>query len=253
MSAALALLRVDFHGSDLDLVRLQDGDVGAALRVVCADVGINFASQTKRLARLRKAGARWATVVMTTTVGADGRARQMLVLPRRAIPMWAATLDVSRVAASKRERLALYQDVAADFLADRFLGPRLNPASVAALVAPYEAQVHALKVDKTALLVRLTEASRSTISPDELAQVKGHITAIARSWTELGKSKSVRGARRSIQNVVFRRLWAERGHRLDLLPRALVPQIIASLQTLRDDAERDLRRARPTLFDGARS
>jgi hypothetical protein len=35
---------------------------------------------------------------MMVTVGADGKPRPMTVLPRRSIPMWAATLDTSRCA-----------------------------------------------------------------------------------------------------------------------------------------------------------
>jgi hypothetical protein len=65
-------------------------------------------SQLKRLARTAAAGARWAVTVVATVTGTDGKSYQMVVLPRRSIPMWAATLDASRCAPAVLELNSFY-------------------------------------------------------------------------------------------------------------------------------------------------
>lgn len=132
------IVRFNFHGDDLDVVHLEGGDVGVSLKRLCEAVPIDYPSQRKRLLRAAKAGARWATVVKMTTVGLDGKPRTMLVLPRRSIPMWAATVDLGMVDEASRpgitEKLAFYQDQAADLLADHFLGRRRTDADTTALI-----------------------------------------------------------------------------------------------------------------------
>jgi hypothetical protein len=53
-----------------------------------------------------KSGARWATVFMVKTVAADQEAQPMVILPRRSIPTWAVTLDASRCAPRELARFA---------------------------------------------------------------------------------------------------------------------------------------------------
>lgn len=58
------------------------------------------------------------------TVQVDGQGRAMVFLPRRSIPMWAATIDAGRVAEHVRTKIVAYQNEAADVLAEHFLGRR---------------------------------------------------------------------------------------------------------------------------------
>lgn len=116
------IIKYDFEGDELLLVRLPDGSGGALLRRLCDSVGVDFDAQRRRLARAAEAGAKWATVVVMTTVAEDGREREMLVLPIRAIPMWAATIDAGRVKTDEaKTKLVRYQDKAADVLARVFV------------------------------------------------------------------------------------------------------------------------------------
>lgn len=110
-----------FNGDDLDVVRLPDGDVGVSFHRLCELVGVGFSSQARRLNRTRGTGALWATVVTVATVAADGKVREMAILPRPAIPMWAATLEASRCAPEARRKLTAFQDEAANVLAAVFL------------------------------------------------------------------------------------------------------------------------------------
>jgi DNA-binding XRE family transcriptional regulator len=120
------------------VVPLLDGsDVGVSLRRLCEATPVDFASQTTRLARAAKKGACWAVVAKMTTTGADGKQYTMLVLPRRSIPMWAATVSLAKVREDLRpgatKKLARDQDECAEALADRFLGPRYRAAPAASL------------------------------------------------------------------------------------------------------------------------
>lgn len=134
-----------FDGDRLDVVRLQDGDVGVTLRRLCEVVGIGLSSQLKRLNRTEALGARWAGVVTMTTTAADQKAYPMIVLPRRSIPMWAATLEAGRCAPGVRSKLLAFQDKAADALAAAFLPDSapfatLVQNAIAPLVATNELQ-----------------------------------------------------------------------------------------------------------------
>jgi len=110
-----------FQNDRLDVVRLPDGDVGVTLRRLCEIVGVSLSSQLKRLNRTSAEGAAWATVVTMTTVAGDGKTREMAILPRESIPMWAVTLNASRCAPGVQLKLLAYQDQAAKALAAAFL------------------------------------------------------------------------------------------------------------------------------------
>lgn len=68
------LRQVSFHGAHI----IVTDDQLVALRPVCEAMGLDYPSQYKRLQRTS-----WATVVMMTTVGADGKSREMP--PRRRV------------------------------------------------------------------------------------------------------------------------------------------------------------------------
>jgi P22_AR N-terminal domain len=131
-----------FDGGSLDVTRRPDGDVGVTLRRLCEIVGVTFPSQLNRLRRASELGARWATVFMMNTVGAD---HAMIVIPRRSIPMWAATLNASRCAPGVQPKLVAFQDEAADVLAAAFMPDNLplteRLEKALALLADFYAQL----------------------------------------------------------------------------------------------------------------
>lgn len=72
---------------------LRSGAQGwVLLKPLCEQLGLNFSGQRQRLERQP-----WATVCMMTTVGADGKDRQMYCLDASKVGMWLATLDTKRV------------------------------------------------------------------------------------------------------------------------------------------------------------
>jgi hypothetical protein len=133
VTANLALF--DFRGDALDVARFPDGDVGVTVRALSAAIGLDADGQLNRLARAAAQGARWATTSIMEAVAADGRVRPMAFLPRRSIPMWAATVDASRCAPEVQAKLVAYQDDAAEALARAFL-PGESPAGRSPVLSP---------------------------------------------------------------------------------------------------------------------
>nr|WP_244975149.1 phage antirepressor N-terminal domain-containing protein [Mycobacterium heckeshornense] len=70
---------------------------------LCDSLGVDPDSRAKNL-RSRS----WATTVLKTVVAGDGRSREMLMIDRRTLTMWRATLDERRFA--EAERAAISRD-----------------------------------------------------------------------------------------------------------------------------------------------
>jgi hypothetical protein len=100
-----------------------NGQAMAALKPMCESVGIDYSNQLKKLR-----SKSWATIVLSTTVGADGRSREMAMIDRRTIPMWLAGIDENRVKEEARPILIALQSEAADALDAYFHdGGAINP------------------------------------------------------------------------------------------------------------------------------
>lgn len=146
------LVSVDFHGDRLEALR--DGErVSVVVRPVCDALGLDADSQMKRLRR-----ATWATPAMMAVVADDGRSREMMTLDLDALPMWLATIEVSRVKPEIRPKLIDYQRECARVLRDHFFGRRTTAeahllADVVTLVREQGRQIDALRTTLAALPV----------------------------------------------------------------------------------------------------
>jgi hypothetical protein len=160
---ASEILRFNFRGDELDVVRLPDGDVGVPLKRLCEVLGPDVEGQRQRLARAATLGAAWAALPSIKAVDATGGVRDLLILPRRSIPMWAATIDASRVSDEVRPKVIAYQDECADVLAAAFLTPAHAPAHPTELAG------------RPALLARLAGDVRlALLEGDEVAAATLH-------------------------------------------------------------------------------
>lgn len=124
------LVAVPVPGADLPMQAAQiDGRAFVAFRPLCDSLGVDPDTQAKKL-RSRS----WATTVLTTVVAADGRARDMLMVDRRTLTMWLATLDERRVGEAARDRVIAYQAQAADaldaYFNQRIAAPAMNQLDV---------------------------------------------------------------------------------------------------------------------------
>lgn len=104
-------------------LELIEGEM-IALKPMCEAIGLSYSSQYEKLQR-----SEWATVRVTRTDGADGRNREMTTIHKDSVPMWLATIPVSRLKNEEAKRtLITYQKEAAKALNDYFTkGAAINP------------------------------------------------------------------------------------------------------------------------------
>lgn len=188
--------RIPFHGSTL-LAQRIDGDVFTALKPICEGMGIDFSSQRKRLQQQA-----WATVVMITTVAADGKNRELFGVNRKTLTMWLATIDTSRIKdPTVRHNVVTYQNECAEAL-DAYFNHgvavrdhddpdrRVRILSEAMLIAQQEMQSKDLTItrqqrelDERRPLALLGEAFASTDGTMSVTQAARHFQTIDRRMT----------------------------------------------------------------------
>ncbi len=76
------------------------------IRPICEILGLDFSAQRQKIERDEILGS---SVVMTTTVGADGKQREMYCLPLKFIFGWLFTIDTSRVNSEVRPTVVAYK------------------------------------------------------------------------------------------------------------------------------------------------
>lgn len=152
------LTQIPFH--DTTIYTTADGAY-VALRPVCEALGLDYASQFKRVQNQP-----WATVVMMTTVAADSKMREMTFIDRRTFTMWLATIDTGRLKNEHtRELVRTYQCEAADAL-DKYFneGTAVNPRAVEASASGTEDRA----LNRAAGLADLIGKFRGIIADDYL-------------------------------------------------------------------------------------
>lgn len=145
------LTAIPFHGQTILAQQDGNGTVHVALKPICDNMDIDYSSQLKRLKRQE-----WATVVMMTTVGADGKNRDMTAIDRRTFAMWLATIDTARVKnEDARNLIVAYQCEAADVLDAYFSGTLRQEAP--------DAETMRMLTEANTVLVAANEALRETV------------------------------------------------------------------------------------------
>lgn len=108
------IVHVPFNGDDV-LCADIDGKPHVVLKPALDSIGLDYSSQRAKLA-----GKSWATMVLVTSVGEDGRAREMVAVDLRTFLMLLATVDERRVAEIVRPALVAYQSQVADVIEAHF-------------------------------------------------------------------------------------------------------------------------------------
>lgn len=151
----MSIVTIPFHGTNVQAVDV-DGTPHVVFRPLVESIGMDFASQYRRLN-----GKSWATIVKTTTVGADGKNRDMTVIDVRTLTMWLATIDENRVSEEARPLVVAYQSEIADVIEAYWTkGGAINPRAD-------EHQMNALIFQARAQM-ELAQAARGLIHPDHL-------------------------------------------------------------------------------------
>lgn len=217
------IVEVQFQGDRIQATR-EGEQVWVVVKRVCEALGIEHSAQvTKLKTRL------WATMSTIDTVGADGRSRAILCLDLDSLPMWLATIEVSRVRPEARDKLIAYQRECARVLRDHFFGRHVdNPSSLAPIlgqIATALTQLVQRQDNFDARLVALEGRSGAAIQRYEAASIKRRITAAARRSVRLGQHGGKwRRAQLVLQSRVQRAAnWTGAGSSWDRLPAAYYP------------------------------
>jgi hypothetical protein len=99
-----------------------DGREWAALKPMCETLGIDHATQLRKLQRRS-----WAVVGQKPMTAPDGKSYQTTVIDSHTIPLWLATIDENRVAPEAKSKLIAYQREAAEAL-DAYFNQRMSNA-----------------------------------------------------------------------------------------------------------------------------
>lgn len=151
------LVTIPVPGASSPIMAVQhDGTEWAAVRPICDALGIDSKSQRAKLH-----GKSWATGVIITSVGADGKSRDMFMVDRRTLTMWLATIDTNRINENARPTLEAFQLEAANALDAYFHnGGAINPRAD-------EHQLNAL-LRQSQMQMELCQAAKGLIHPDHL-------------------------------------------------------------------------------------
>lgn len=127
------MIKVDVCGSELEAGK-EGETVWVSIRRVCEALELTEQGQ---LTKLR--GKSWARVTMIVTqMPGDDQRRETACIPLKALPMWLATINASKVDARARPTLERFQMEAADVLADHFLGGHRRRSAPARMMSRAE-------------------------------------------------------------------------------------------------------------------
>ena len=114
--------QIDFYGDKLDVVDMEDGKPGVAMRRLVENLGLDWGSQTRKLDD---------PIYMCchmTTHDTSGREQKMLVMPVKSIPAYLFSINSNKVREDLREKLVRYQLECVDVLYNYWAkGYAVNP------------------------------------------------------------------------------------------------------------------------------
>lgn len=153
---------IPFHGTHVQSVEI-DGKPHIVLRPLVESIGMNWASQFTKLN-----GKSWATVATSTTVGADGKNREMTVIDLRTLTMWLATIDENRVSAEARPLVVAYQAEIADVIENYWtkggaINPRADEHQINAMIRQSQMQMELCQIAKGLIRAEHLEAKARVI------------------------------------------------------------------------------------------
>ena len=133
-----------------------------AVKPVCEILGVDFSAQRSKLKEHPVFGS---TMVLSTTVGADGKDREMVCIPLRFFPGWLFSINPDNVKEDAREKLMEYQlkcnDVLYDYFFSRVDFSRKKEVVVARAKDTCDEKLEQLHIAKSELKVAENELSKA--------------------------------------------------------------------------------------------
>jgi len=250
------IIQVPFNGEHIDAV--QDGDtVWVGVRRCCENLGLAYQPQHEKLRKVP-----WATITNIVTVADDGKPRPMTMLRADKLPQWLATINVNKVRAEIREKLAAYQCEAADVLAAYFTPEhaQVQPHVLERMNANSEAlldRFHALQgicerlmhqsVEREKIVLTMQDKicalESPTISSVDVFNLKGKMHCIA-DFVARNNGTSAKSERMLIENELRGRIGYERkkAHSWKNLPRDMFAKAWLELEAIKQVKEAEIGR-----------
>ncbi|AIK84049.1 hypothetical protein CGLAR1_01925 [Corynebacterium glutamicum] len=123
-SVSVEVATIPFHGTDIQSVEV-DGEPYVVFRPLVESIGLDFRSQSRRLA-----GKSWAGMVKMT-IPSGGGPQEMTAINLKTLTMWLATIDENRVNEASRPLVVAYQNEVAEAIESYFTkGTATNPRVV---------------------------------------------------------------------------------------------------------------------------
>jgi hypothetical protein len=161
--------QIEFYGDMIDVVELENGQPGVAMRRLVDNLGLEWSGQQKKLQ-----DPIFNCVHMYTT-GSDNKQYEMLVMPVKSIPAYLFSINPNKVREDLREKLARYRLECVDVLYNYWArGYAVNPRSTTEGIL--EDYVQGLGAVNTNFLSNLLDSQTET--PEHLnvmEQVVKHI------------------------------------------------------------------------------
>lgn len=103
--------------NNVDIQIIENGEKRVAVKPICEALGIAFEGQFSKL----KNDPKWSsTVMLSITVGADKKQREMLTIPMKKVFGWLYSINANNVKPEARESLLRYQEECNDALYNYF-------------------------------------------------------------------------------------------------------------------------------------
>lgn len=104
------------NGVEISAV-MENGDCYLPIKPICEAIGVNFATQ---YAKIKEDKILSSTVALRTTVGGDGKDREMVCLPLKYVYGWLFTINPENVKTEARETVERYRRECYDALYEHF-------------------------------------------------------------------------------------------------------------------------------------
>ena len=149
------------NGISLQVVSSENEQL-VAIKPVCEILVVDFSAQRTKL---KDHPIFSSTMVLSTTVGADGKAREMACIPLRFFPSWLFSINPDNVKEEIREHLVEYQLKCNDILYDYFFSrvdfSRKKAVAVTKAKEVCDEKVEQLRIAKSELKVAENELSKA--------------------------------------------------------------------------------------------
>lgn len=99
------------------IVMIENGEKRIAVRPICEALGVSYQAQIEKLKTDQKFSS---TVMLSITVGADGKQREMITIPYKKAFGWLYSINANNVKPEARENMIRYQEECNDALYNHF-------------------------------------------------------------------------------------------------------------------------------------